>query len=103
MIDRSHKQFSEEDIETISDTYHSWRSAKKNYKNKLTYCKSVKLQKIRDSRYSLSPPRYVGAEDFDFNEENFNDKLKELNSELIDNLSKSKEFEKRIKQNMSEL
>ncbi|HQE90846.1 MAG TPA: class I SAM-dependent DNA methyltransferase, partial [Verrucomicrobiota bacterium] len=63
MIDRVHRELTEEDIQRISDTYHAWRGDKSagNYEDIPGFCKSATLDDIRHHNHILTPGRYVGA------------------------------------------
>ncbi|GAB6178528.1 class I SAM-dependent DNA methyltransferase [Desulfobaculum senezii] len=63
LVDRTRREFSAEDIEQISGTYHAWRDASDGakYKDVPGFCKSVTLEEIKEHGYVLTPGRYVGA------------------------------------------
>ncbi|MEK7825639.1 MAG: class I SAM-dependent DNA methyltransferase [Nitrospirota bacterium] len=90
LINRRTKDFTDEDIAKITDTYHAWRNltppstnAKPStsgrgqgegigYTDIPGFCKSVSLDEIRGKDYVLTPGRYIGLpedeDDFDFAE-----------------------------------
>ena len=73
MISRTQKELTDEDIQKIAETYHSWRSVAGGgdpgdsalnaggYSDEPGYCKSTKLEEIRKHDFVLTPGRYVGA------------------------------------------
>lgn len=63
LIDRTHRELSEEEIEKIASTYHAWRGEKSSgeYKDIPGFCKSATTEEIREHGYVLTPGRYVGA------------------------------------------
>ena len=63
MIDRTRKEFSDEDIARIADTYRAWRGAPDAtpYEDDAGFCKSAALEEIREHSHVLTPGRYVGA------------------------------------------
>ncbi|MDX8409528.1 MAG: N-6 DNA methylase, partial [Mariprofundales bacterium] len=75
MKDRVHREFAPEDIETIEQTYHSWRKSdgyKVNsegregalwYEDVKGFCKSANLTDIEKHSFVLTPGRYVGIPD----------------------------------------
>ncbi|MGY1771636.1 N-6 DNA methylase [Blastococcus sp. SYSU D00813] len=60
MIDRTHRDFSAEDIEQIAGAYRAWRAQDGSYQDQAGFCRNASLDDIRDHRYSLVPGRYVG-------------------------------------------
>jgi type I restriction enzyme M protein len=72
MINRRTKELSDEDIQKITDTYHSWRNKDGKYKDIAGFCASVSLLKVAELEYVLTPGRYIGLsddeDDFDFPE-----------------------------------
>jgi type I restriction enzyme M protein len=72
LINRRTKEFSAEDISTISDTYHEWRNKDGKYEDVKGFCSSTAIERVRELDYVLTPGRYVGLpddeDDFDFKE-----------------------------------
>lgn len=63
MIDRIHREFNADELNTIIDTYRAWRgSGKSVYANNPGFCRACDLDEIRDRKYILTPGRYVGTE-----------------------------------------
>jgi len=103
LINRRTKMLSEEDIKTISDTYHNWRNTDGNYEDVKGFCASATKERVAELDYVLTPGRYVGLaeeeDDFDFAERftslkaEFEAQLKEeadLNERIAANLKKVK-------------
>ncbi|MDD4274220.1 MAG: class I SAM-dependent DNA methyltransferase [Desulfobacter postgatei] len=103
LINRRTKEFSQEDIDAISGTYHNWRNPDGNYEDVKGFCCSVPIDRVRELDYVLTPGRYVGLadeeDDFDFKERftrlkaEFEDQLKDetrLNQLILENLGKIK-------------
>jgi type I restriction enzyme M protein len=63
LVDRTRREFSDEDVEKITGTYHAWRGASEDveYEDVPGFCKSATLEKIKEHGYVLTPGRYVGA------------------------------------------
>lgn len=101
LINRRTREFSGEDIQRISETYHYWRNPDGDYEDVKGFCASVPLERVQELDYVLTPGRYVGLaeeeDDFDFEERftrlraEFEEQLKEeerLNKVIRDNLDK---------------
>ena len=79
MASRVHRDFSEDDIATIRDTYLNWRSEadsqlpqdvtsnasemSQQYQDIKGFCKSASLEQIQKHNHVLTPGRYVGIPD----------------------------------------
>jgi type I restriction enzyme M protein len=60
MVDRTRREFSDEDIEMIAGIYHRWREGK-DYTDVPGFCKGVTCADIAGHGFVLTPGRYVGA------------------------------------------
>ena len=127
LIDRTHREFSDEEIHRIAQTYHAWRSesplpsARENapkspsplagegrgegliYKDIPGFCKSATIEEIRAHGHVLTPGRYVGAEDIEDDGEPFDEKMKRLTTKLEEQFAESAKLEALIKRNMKEI
>ncbi|HCJ66192.1 MAG TPA: N-6 DNA methylase [Elusimicrobia bacterium] len=103
LIDRRHRELTDEEISKIASTYHAWRGEKGKYQDIKGFCKAVKLDEIRKHGHILTPGRYVGTEEIEEDDETFEDKMKKLTSELSSQFKKSKELEQEIKKNLEDL
>ncbi len=65
MVDRRHRELTDEEIQKISSTYHAWRGEGGKYEDVPGFCKAVKLDEIRKHGHILTPGRYVGAEEIE--------------------------------------
>ena len=84
MIDRTHRELTDEDITRIADTYHDWRTGEDSngYADIPGFCKSASLEEIRKHDHVLTPGRYVGAEPQEDDGEPFEAKMTRLVAEL---------------------
>ena len=105
MIDRTHKELSDDDIAEIAKAYHAWRGEKKDgtYEDKAGYCKSAKLEDIKKHDYVLTPGRYVGAADIEDDGIPFETKMTELTQTLYAQMKQSSELDEVIRKNMEAL
>lgn len=103
MIDRRHRELTDEEITKIAATYHTWRGEGGKYKDIPGFCKSVKLDEIRKNNHILTPGRYVGVEEEEEDKEEFEKKMKRLTDELNQQFLKSKELEEEIKKNLKRI
>ena len=105
LIDRTHREFSDEEISRIADTYHAWRVEKEagKYKDIPGFCKSSTIEEIRAHGHVLTPGRYVGAEEVEDDGEPFEAKMKRLVAQLSEQFSESEKLEKAIKSNLKGL
>ncbi len=103
LINRRTRVLTPEDIQTISDTYHNWRTVDGAYEDVKGFCASVPLSEVAAKDYVLPPGRYVGLpdeeDDFDFAErfaslqKEFAAQLEEekkLNAAILESLGKVK-------------
>ncbi|OCA91313.1 N-6 DNA methylase [Bacillus sp. FJAT-27225] len=99
MADRTHKEFSDEDINKIADTFHKWRgTVDGEYEDVQGFCKSTSIEDVRNNDYILTPGRYVGLEEVEDDGELFEEKMARLTSELSEQFAKSKRLEEQIRQ-----
>jgi type I restriction enzyme M protein len=82
MVDRAHRDFSEDDVQKIVQTYHEWPSKVSKYEDIKGFCKSAALSDIQKHNYVLTPGRYVGAAAVADDGEPFTDKMARLTSTL---------------------
>src|SRR5690554_2313862 len=86
-------QFSTDHIKDISKTYHDWQSKNSDYKDIPEYCYSANIKEVEAKDFSLVPSKYIEFIDRDENID-FDDKMKELQSEFADLLQKEEESKK---------
>ena len=101
MISRVQRAFSDEDIQSLADVYHSWRNKDGKYKDIAGFCKSSTLEEIKSNDYVLTPGRYVGMAEVEGDGIPFHEKMRTLTSQLKEELTKSEKLEKEIRKNLS--
>lgn len=100
MIDRRHRELTEEDISKISETYHEWRNIDGEYEDIKGFCKSATIEDIREHEYVLTPGRYVGIEDVEDDGIPFDEKMESMTAELAELFAKSRHLEDEIRKNL---
>jgi type I restriction enzyme M protein len=113
LIDRVHRELTDEDLAKIVDTYHAWRGdSSPNNKEAITnnsisayadvagFCKSATTDEIAKHGYVLTPGRYVGAEEAEDDGEPFEEKMPRLVAELHAQFAESAKLEQAIKANL---
>ena len=105
-IDRAHRDWSEEQIQQITDIVRSYRGEKdaKKYKNVKGLCKVATIDEIRAAGYSLNPGRYVGtADNGAMSDTDFETTVRGLNTEFQKLTEEAHDLEKKIAENFKKL
>ena len=102
LINRRTREFSEEDINLISETYHNWRNPEGNYEDVKGFCNSASIERVKDLDYVLTPGRYVGLPD---NEDNFdfNERFTKLQAELKEQMLEEEKLNVQILENLKKV
>ncbi|MEZ5497893.1 MAG: class I SAM-dependent DNA methyltransferase [Steroidobacteraceae bacterium] len=105
LIDRVHRELTDEDLQKIANTYHHWRRAgdAHPYEDVPGFCKSASTTEIVAHGYVLTPGRYVGAEQVEDDGEMFEKKMPRLIAELHAQFAESAALEQSIKANLERL
>jgi type I restriction enzyme M protein len=105
LVDRTHRELTEEEIARIATTYHAWRGEPGTgiYQDVPGFCKSAILEEIKSHGYVLTPGRYVGAEEAEDDDEPFEDKMQRLRQKLEEQFQESTRLEKEIRLNLKGL
>ncbi len=103
MRDRTHREFTEDDIAKIAGTYHNWRTKGGKYKDIKGFCKSASLEEVRKHNYILTPGRYVGIKEEEDDGVPFEEKMKQLTAELAAQMEEEGKLNKAIKKNLEGL
>ncbi|WP_395319188.1 type I restriction-modification system subunit M [Fructilactobacillus frigidiflavus] len=104
MADRTHREFSKEDIQKIADTYHNYRGTTENeYKDVAGYSKVATIEDIAKNDYVLTPGRYVGLAERKDDGEPYEVKMKRLTGELKEQFEESNKLEDKIRNVLKEL
>lgn len=104
MVDRRHRELTDEEIKKIADIYHAWRGEYNlEYKDIPGFCKSATLEEIRKHNHILTPGRYVGAVEEEEDDEAFEKKMKRLTAELARQMEEGKRLDDEIKKNLESI
>jgi len=119
LIDRVHRELTDDDLEKITSTYHDWRADQearfqagrkagkilesREYSDLLGFCKSATTAEIAAHGHVLTPGRYVGAEEVEDDGDPFEEKMPRLVAELDAQFAESAKLEQAIKANLREL
>jgi type I restriction enzyme M protein len=105
LVDRTHRELTDEEIARIARTYHAWRGEKDagEYKDVPGFCKSATLEEIRKHGYVLTPGRYVGAAEQEQDDEPFDQKMQRLVTQLREQQAEAAKLDAAIAANLTEL
>ncbi len=117
MIDRTTKELTADDITTIADTYHAWRSTPEelaerikrgdsklaHYEDQAGFCKVATIEEMKANDYVLTPGRYVGAAEQEDDGVAFETKMHELSQTLFVQMKQAEELDNAIRQNLEAL
>ena len=98
MVDRKHRDFSDEDIAKLANTFTAFQNGK--LEDVKGFCAVVDIEEIAKQDYILNTGRYVGIEAQEEDDEPFEEKMTRLTSELSEMFTKSHELEDEIRKNL---
>ena len=93
MVDRTRKEFTDEDIAKIACTYYAWRGDTDAgaYEDVPGFCKAATLEEIREHNHVLTPGRYVGAAAAEEDDMPFEERFAELKETLAEQFAEAEE------------
>jgi type I restriction enzyme M protein len=105
MVDRTHRELTDEDIARIANTYHAWRGEMEagEYADVPGFCKGAPLDEVRRHGHVLTPGRYVGAEAQEDDREPFEGKMRRLTATLREQQMEAAKLDAAIVANLREL
>lgn len=103
MVDRVRKEFSAEDIDKVAGTYHRWRNKDPStaYSDEPGFCRVAALAEVRANGFVITPGRYVGALDAEYDAVSFAERFAELQDRLAAQFAKGHALEGAISQALS--
>ena len=99
MVTRRLRELSEEDIKKVAKTYHNYQHSE-NYENINGFCYCALTEEMKSNDYVLTPGRYVGVEDVEDDGIPFEEKMKNITSDLSKQFEESHKLEEEIKKNL---
>ena len=105
MVDRTHRELTDDDIARIARVYHAWRSKRENvdYEDVPGFCKSATLDDIRAHDHILTPGRYVGMAPQPEDDEPFHEKMTRLAAEWREQRAEARRLDAAIAKNLAAL
>src|SRR5262249_1692214 len=105
MIDRVHRELTDDDVAKIAGSYHAWRGDQDAtpYDNVPGFCMAAKLDVIRMHGHVLTPGRYVGAEVAEADSEAFVERMRRLGVALRQQQVEAAKLDAAIVTNLKEL
>lgn len=103
MADRTHKEFTEDDMTMIANTYHEWRKRDGKYEDRKGFCKSATTEEIIKHNFVLTPGRYVGIPDEVDDGIPFEKKIADLTMTLKQQMEQEEALNEEIKKQLSKI
>ena len=105
MVDRTHRELTDDDISRIVDTYHAWRGGEDSseYADVPGFCKGTSLEEVRKHGHVLTPGRYVGVEAAEDDGEPFEDKMTRLTAQWREQSAEARRLDAEIEENLASL
>ena len=105
MVDRTHRELTDEDIARIAGTYHAWRGEEGagTYNDVPGFCKSAGIDEVRRHGHVLTPGRYVGAEPAQDDGEPFAEKMARLSAQWREQQAEAARLDAAIEENLRSL
>ncbi|MFC1934132.1 type I restriction-modification system subunit M [Chloroflexota bacterium] len=102
MKDRVLRDFTNDDIGKIADTFHAWKKGD-GYEDIAGFCAIAKFEDIKKQEYVLTPGRYVGLAQQEDDAEPFEEKMLRLTKLLYEESAESTRLESAIRKNLERL
>ena len=99
MVDRTHRELTDEDIATIARTYHAWRGEPDAgaYEDVPGFCASATVKQTAEHRFVLTPGLYVGSEETEDDSEPIAEKIARLKQELYEAFEEGNRLQARVR------
>lgn len=103
MADRTHREFTDENVNKIAGIYHEWRNKESKYEDVKGLCKSAKIEEIEKHNFILTPGRYVGIPDEEDDGIPFEEKMTGLAKELKEQIAEEGKLNEEIKKQLKKI
>ncbi|QQG52739.1 MAG: SAM-dependent DNA methyltransferase [Candidatus Falkowbacteria bacterium] len=103
MADKTHREFSEDDMSKVAGAYHEWRKKDGKYEDVKGFCKSAGIDEITKHNFVLTPGRYVGVKDEVDDGIPFAEKITGLTSKLAEQMAEEKKLDEEIKKQLKNI
>ncbi|PQO22450.1 DNA methyltransferase [Rhodobacteraceae bacterium WD3A24] len=105
LVDRTRREFSDEDIARIAGTYHAWRGEPDTatYEDEPGFCRAAPLEDIRENNHVLTPGRYVGAAAVEADDVPFEERFAALKETLAEQFAEAEELSALIQTKLEEV
>jgi len=102
MVDRTHRELTDEDIGRIASTYHAWRGepGEGEYQDVPGFCASATIEQIAKHNFVLTPGRYVGSEEAEDDGEPITEKIARLKRDLFEAFEESDRLQARVRESL---
>lgn len=99
---RKQKQLSADEVERIAAVYSEYRRTGVPAEVQ-GFCKVATLDEVREHKYTLTPGRYVCAEEVEGDDEGFEEKMQRLVGQLDKEMTESAQLDEEIRRNLVEI
>ncbi len=105
MVDRTHRELTDEEIARIAGAYHAWRGEEGAgaYADVPGFCRSASLEEVRKHGHVLTPGRYVGSEAQEEDGEPFAEKMARLAAQWRQHQAEAARLDAEIQDNLKRL
>jgi len=101
LVDRTRREFTDEDVARIAETYHRWRNRPETnaaaelepYADEAGFCRAATLDEVRGHGHVLTPGRYVGAADVEDDGVSFEERFGALRAKLTEQFEAGRALE----------
>jgi type I restriction enzyme M protein len=97
MVSRRLRELTDENIEQIASTYHSWRNNDGDYQDVPGFARAASLSEVEAHGFVLTPGRYVGTEAADIDLEPIGEKIGRITAQLTEEFDRGRKLEEEVR------